>query len=373
MKKTIIGGVVASCLALAGNLALAEELRVSPGVPPAHPSYSHAYVPFTKYLPEESGGELTATILGPEVVSLGQMKDALQSEVTQVGLLLPLYFPAEFPNMGVAAEVALVGRVPHAMAAALTEYMVTCKPCAEEMKNFGVVYLGSGSTAVYHLLTTKPVRSMDDLQGLRLRSGGAPWSRWAESVGAVPVNLPIGDTFEAISQGTIDGTMATLADLLSFRLVELVKHINMLDMGTYHATSNFTMTQSTWAGLTAEQRAAVARAANRANADNTQRWAYELTDMATAAANKADIEFIDPTPEMVSAFDGFAAQDAETVGQLSAERFGIANADDQVQRFLSLVEKWDAIIKETGADPVAIAKRVQEEVWDKVDYATYGL
>lgn len=372
MKNSIIGGVVAACL-LASGIASAEDLRVSPGVPPAHPSYSHAYVPFTKYLPEESGGELTATILGPEVVSLGQMKDALQSEVTQVGLLLPLYFPAEFPNMAVGAEVALVGRTPHAMAAALTEYMVTCKPCAEEMKDFGVVYLGSGSTAVYHLLTTKPVRGMDDLKGLRLRSGGAPWSRWAESVGAVPVNLPIGETFEAISQGTIDGTMATLADLLSFRLVELVKHINMLDMGTYHATSNFTMTLPTWAGLTPEQRAAVARAANRANADNTQRWAYELTDMATDAANKAGIEFIAPTPEVASAFDAFAAQDAETVGALSAERFGITNAGEQVKHFLSLVEKWDAIIKETGADPVAIAARVQEEVWDKVDYATYGL
>lgn len=369
MKTLLLAAIAAASF---GAATSAETLRVAPGVPQAHPSYSHAYVPFVDYLAEESGGTLDATILGPEVVSLPQMKDALQTQVAQIGLMLPLYFPADFPNIGLAAEIALVGKDPMAMASALTEYIVTCDACQEELKKFGIVYLGTGSTDVYYLLTTKPVRSLDDLKGLRLRSGGAPWSRWAENFGAVPVSLPVGETFEAISQGTIDGTMATYGDLLSFRLVELVSHITDVPLGTYHAVSTFSVGSSAWAGLSAEDRAAVARAANRSNFDMTERWANELTSLARKAGTDAGIESIEPPADMVDASDAFAVADAQTVGKLAAERFGLSDTEAKVDRFLALIDKWNAIVAEVDGDPNSVAARVQEEIWSKVDYAEYG-
>ena len=374
MKKLLLSHALVGCALLAASAASAQNLRGAPGVPPAHPTYSDAYIPFSEHLPEESDGQLSLTILGPEVVTLPQMKDALQTGLTQIGLVLPLYFPADFPYFNMAAEVALVGQSSHAMASALTEFMVTCEPCQEEMRDFGGVYLGTGSTATYHLLTTEPVRSLEDLEGMRLRSGGAPWSRWAENFGAVPVTLPVGDTFEAMSQGTIDGTMTSLGDLLSYRLVETTDYITMLPMGTFHGTSNFTTTLPTWQSLTPEQRAAVARAANLANAQNTQAWAFELTDNAIAAAEEEGIEFIEPPAEMVEASQDYAQEDALLVSQLTEANFpGISGAEEQVQRFLDLVEKWEGIVAETGPDAEAIADRVYDEVWSQVDYSTYGL
>ena len=133
MKKLLLVALAAASI---GVSASAETLRLAPGVPQAHPSYSHGYVPFVDYLAEESGGRLDATILGPEVVSLAQMKDALQTRVAQIGLILPLYFPADFPNIGLAAEIALVGQEPMAMAAALSEYIVSCAECQRELRKF---------------------------------------------------------------------------------------------------------------------------------------------------------------------------------------------------------------------------------------------
>ena len=125
-----------------------------------------------EYLPEESDGKLTAVFLGPEVVNLGQMKDALQTGLIDVGNLLPLYFPAELPNFALAGELSLSARDPHAGAAALTEYTVKCQRCQKEMFDFGIVYLGSGSSDPYMLLTKEPVTTAADLKGVRLRSGG---------------------------------------------------------------------------------------------------------------------------------------------------------------------------------------------------------
>src|SRR5690606_9437630 len=148
-----------------------------------------------EYLAEESGGNLTATFLGPEVVNLGQIKDALQTDLLDVGNLLPLYYPAELPNFALAGELSLSGRDAHAMGAALTEYTVTCATCQEAMSTLGMVYLGSGSSDPYVLLTKKPIRTADDVKGLRLRSGGAPYSRWAEHFGAVPAPISVLETF----------------------------------------------------------------------------------------------------------------------------------------------------------------------------------
>jgi TRAP-type C4-dicarboxylate transport system substrate-binding protein len=71
--------------------------------------------------------------------------------------------------------------------------------------------VGAGSSDVYLIITTKPVNSMADLQGLRLRSGGAPYARWAEALGAAPAQVPVSDQFEAMSQGVLDGTMASIS------------------------------------------------------------------------------------------------------------------------------------------------------------------
>jgi TRAP-type mannitol/chloroaromatic compound transport system substrate-binding protein len=301
------------------------------------------------------------------------MQYALQSQVTQDGTLLPIYFPADLPNMSMFGEVSLSGKNPQAMASAMTEFIVTCAPCQDELKKFGMVYLGSGSSDVYELLTTKPVRTAADLKGLRLRSGGAPWGRWAEHFDAVPAQMSVFDQFEAVSQGVIDGTMASIADLVSFRMVEVVKYVTYVPLGTYHATSDFTVAAASWASLSADERAAMARAANRANADFTDRWGREMPAEAEAAAKAAGIEFIEADPSLVEAMNAFATADVTTAGELSQKNFGIADAPDRIARFMALVDKWTAIAEAANNDPVAIAAKVQEEVWSKVDYATYGM
>ncbi|MDH3264250.1 MAG: C4-dicarboxylate TRAP transporter substrate-binding protein [Paracoccaceae bacterium] len=356
-----------------GAAAEARDLRVASGAPPAHPATSHLYGALAEYLPQESGGEMNAIMLGPEVVGLGQMKDALQTGLVDVGNLLPLYFPAELPNFALAGELSLSARDAHAMAAALTEYTVMCESCQAEISAFGIVYLGSGSSDPYMLLTTRPVKTAGDLSGMRLRSGGAPYSRWAEHFGAVPVSISVLETFEAMSTGTIDGSMASIGDLLAFRLVELVKDVTAVPLGTYFSTSNFATAKPTWADMSVEEREALLKAANRANANFTQRWGYEFAGIARKAAEEAGIEFVEADPALVEAAADFNVADRATAAAISKERFGMDDADARVAEFIALVEKWEVISDEVGHDRDAMIERVWQEVWSKVDLASYGM
>lgn len=320
------------------------------------------YEKFSDFLKEESGSTMSTTILGPEVVSLPQIKDAIQSELINMGNALPLYFAADFPRTGVAGDLALMGRSPHAMTLAMTEFGVFCAECQAEFKKFGGVFLGAGGSDVYALLTTKPVRTTDDLRGLRLRSGGAPFSRWAEHFGATPVNLPVGETFEAMSQGTIDGTMASIVDMLSFRLVDVAKYVTVVPLGTYHVTSNFTVASATWKALSVEDRTKLVAAANRGNPQLTDRWAFQLPTAARKAVADKGIEVIEPDAALLAASDAFAMAD-------SSARIA---ADPLAAEYAALVEKWTAIVAELGDNPEALAARAKDEIWARVDLATYG-
>jgi TRAP-type C4-dicarboxylate transport system substrate-binding protein len=358
LKLTVLAASVAAVAAVAN----AKELRIAPAGPPAHPAY-YMYEHFADYLANESGGELTATILGPEVVALPQMKDALQTGLVDIGNYLPLYFAAGMDTTNISGDFALVGRNPHVMALAMTEYVVTCEACQQEFADVGIVFLGAGSSDVYGLLTTKPVRKAEDLQGLRLRSGGAPYSRWAEHFGATGVAMGVGDTFEGMSQGTIDGTMASVVDLLSFRLIDVAKYVTHIPIGTYHVTCNFAVAKPTWDSLSDDEKAWVVAAAARANFDLTDRWAYQLPAAARDAIEKSDIEVIEPDPAFLEASNAFIAEDEAT---------RVAEDGEMGQHFVDLVDKWTAIVNEVGEDPDALAERAKQEIWSKVDWSTYG-
>ena len=154
------------------------------------------------------------------------------------------------------------------------------------------------------------------------------------------------------------------------RLIELVTHVTELPLGLYQATSNFTVSSATWGSLSQEDKEALAAAANRANADMTQRWGYDMPTEAIEAAEGAGIEFVEADASLVQAVEEFAATERETAIRLAQENFGIDDASDHVERFLGLLEKWEGIVG--GLEPAEIAARVQDEVWSQVDFATYG-
>src|SRR5690606_15511435 len=162
MKRLAKTLAFASLAALAVASADARELRLASGAPPVHPATNPMYMKFQEFLPQETNGALTGTMIGPEVVNIVQVKQALQSSLADVGNLLPLFAAADLPNSVLTADLAFLATNPHAMGAAVTEYVVTCEECQAEFKAMGGVFVGAGSSDIYVLLTTKPVNSLAD-------------------------------------------------------------------------------------------------------------------------------------------------------------------------------------------------------------------
>ncbi len=153
----------------------------------------------------------------------------------------------------------------------------------------------------------------------------------------------------------------------------MAKYVIDLPLGTYHTTSNFTVANAAWQGMSAEERAGFARAANKASALFTQNWGYDRPENVRKKAVEAGLEIIPATQEMIDATNAFREADIEAAVKVATEQLGVTDAKAKIERFRELVAKWTAIVGETGGDVGKITARVQEEIWDKVDYATYGL
>jgi TRAP-type C4-dicarboxylate transport system substrate-binding protein len=74
---------------------------------------------------------------------------------------------------------------------------------------------------------TKPVRTLDDLKGMRLRTPSRAQSAQLTALGAVPVDMPVTQIYGALERGVIEGTMIPLSAMIDFKLIEVVKYMTV--------------------------------------------------------------------------------------------------------------------------------------------------
>lgn len=78
-----------------------------------------------------------------------------------------------------------------------------------------------------HMMANKPVRTPDDLKGLRIRTPGAPiWQESIRSLGATPVAMAFGDVFVGLEQGAIDGADLVYRNVMGAKLYEAAKYMS---------------------------------------------------------------------------------------------------------------------------------------------------
>ena len=98
---------------------------------------------------------------------------------------------------------------------------------SKDLEGKGLKILGSNWVyGARHTLTTKPVNSVEDLKGMKIRvPNNAIQVKGFEVLGAVPTPMPLGDTYTALQQGTIDGVENPLPVLYNGKFQEVAKYL----------------------------------------------------------------------------------------------------------------------------------------------------
>ena len=77
-----------------------------------------------------------------------------------------------------------------------------------------------------HFFTNKPIRSPEDLKGMRIRTPPAPiWQESVRALGATPVALAFGDMYPALQQKVMEGVELVYNNIPAGRFYEVIKYI----------------------------------------------------------------------------------------------------------------------------------------------------
>ncbi len=164
-----------------------------------------------------------------------------------------------------------------------------------------------------HTLTTKPVKTVDDLKGLQIRvPTNQIQTKGFEVLGATPVGMSLGDVYTALQQGTIDGGENPLSTLYGRKHHEVAKYL-ILDGHVLNFT-NWICSSMWFDGLTEEQQKALVETGYEAGVFNNELQA-KANDYYRGLMEKEGVTVVVPSEEVLKGFRE-KAQDFYKLGSL---------------------------------------------------------
>jgi TRAP-type C4-dicarboxylate transport system substrate-binding protein len=294
------------------------ELVYATPYSPNHP-FSRADKEWMAFVERRSGGRLrirpswSGALLSSEHSML-----ELRHGVADIGLITPIYIKGGVHLIRIQSGF-YSGADTVEKQVALYRCMAAAHPQFDaELKGLHVLAVQGGS--IPGILTReRPVRTLADLRGLRLR---APTELLSvlKNLGADPVNMPMGEVYSALAKGVIDGVIAPADTFKSLHFAEVAKHFTTLDVprGAYPARAIRT---ARWEALDAVDRAVLDEGVavwEAALASQTRKALDE--GYALARHDAVEIRGVDPQEQQT--FDALYLRDAERNAR-SLERYGI--------------------------------------------------
>lgn len=357
-------------LAITG-IAAAETYNANSFLPPTHPQ-GKVLIDYAADVLAATDGRVNFKVYtGGSLMPAREGLQALEQGIAQIGYVAGTYTPNELPLANVLADLAF--NTPDMMVAAFayTEVNLTNPQLQQEWLSKNIVFGIGHSTDSYRFICKGEASNINFLKGKKVRTPGGLWSRFAEYVGAVPVNVPASEMFTGLERGLLDCVNNEVVSLKDRSLWDVANSVNMISLGTYSSGTGFSYNKKFWQSLDDKTRAILLKNAAVALA-RMQSESYQSNSVARSEAEKKGISFFDPGTALITAVEKFRAKDLETL--LTKGRYGVSDPAPVVDAYLAAVKRWTALLSGVDyADFDALKKLSENKLFGVVDVSSYGM
>ncbi|WP_346895729.1 C4-dicarboxylate TRAP transporter substrate-binding protein [uncultured Roseibium sp.] len=360
----------ASILALAvgtGPALAGKTLSYASHVPSTHILHTEGMAPFYKQVETDTNGEITfKEFPGGAMGDAKSLLAIVRDGIVDSSLIVNVYYKADLPASYMITDLGMLGGDSMVMAAAAAEtFLLDCPQCAEESARNHIKPLAYYASAPYILMCTKPVSTLEELQGLKVRAIG-PWAIWLKDIGAVPVSVPSSEVYEALQRGQADCTIGSAAWLKNYNLKDVITYVTDLKVGTYFGALAFDMNTDTWNGLSTDERKAIVK--SLPGITRRMVMAYrEEDDAALKEGLDHGVKLAEPGQALIASYDEQKGKEvARVLGDPRAEKLELKGVVDALMKN---VDKWTKILDEIGHDPDKYEEKLQEEIYSKISVA----
>ena len=273
-------------------------LNASSSAPPAHPLTAGMLVPFCADIEKVTRARVRCNILPKAPVGAVQTLDGIKDGLMDLSFITHGYTPgrfaltdaAEFPFMGDTAEITSVAfqRIHERVLARTNEH--------GNLVLLSVFTHGPGQ--IYN--TRRAVRTIADLEGLKIRVGGGVGNDLARNLGAVPMLKSATESYELLSSGIADGVFFPKDSPMSFKLVPLIRHVTYVPGGLYNVTFAWVANPTKWNRISAADRKLIEPLLGEALARRSG-LAWDAADArGEAAVREAKIPIVIAGPQLIA-------------------------------------------------------------------------
>ncbi|MCB1475587.1 MAG: C4-dicarboxylate TRAP transporter substrate-binding protein [Rhodobiaceae bacterium] len=326
----------------------------------------HGVNPWLTRAGELTNGSITFEVQAGGAVVTGKTDlFGVRDGVIDGATIVASYYPNELPIAGgIVTALPFLSGDPRVVSGAVTELMLLeCPKCLKEFTDLNIVPIGPFATASYDLVCRKPVATLEDLKGLRVRVPGSAWSRLADALGMAPVQLAVGEMYESLQRGTVDCTFGSLNLLDTLSLGEVAKHVIQMPIGLLFSPTSLDLNLQRWKSLSDAERQALIDSAGIGVAGT----AYSYMKSSQTVIDKREEKGLTigkPDDAMTKVLNEFVASESKAV-IADANGKGVADAEKIVADFTRLVDKWKGIVASIPEDEASLAKALNENIYSK--------
>ena len=261
----LTAALIGSAFGIISNPASAKEFRMLSSWPETMVFTKEIAIAFKDILAKESGGKLTASLSGPEVIPPFEQLQPVQTGVFDILVSLPAY------HIGTAALGVGLDGVTGSPAALRSSGLFDVVDAYYQKRDIKVLALVPTSTpgTVGHFMLKKPISGAMGLQGRKIRAT-PPMHAMVKALGGVPVVLKPGEVYGALEKGVVDGAFWAVNGTSSLKWNEVAGHMSRPTFGSIRLW--VFMNLKTWNGLSADQKATVNKAAQKLENEGQRRF-----------------------------------------------------------------------------------------------------
>jgi TRAP-type transport system periplasmic protein len=248
MKKCVSLLLVVVFLVLGGfscaGAADAIKLKAANYLPVTHPmSLLTAW--FCDEVKKRTNGRVEITYYpGGTLLNPVKMYDGVGTGIADMGVSHISYTRGRFPVMEVFEQ-------PHGFPSGWVATQVTTdfynKYTPKEWSDVQVLYINTSGPLILQT-ATKPVKTLEDLKGLKIRATGQ-MSDVVKALGAVPIPLEMGDVYDSMRRNVIEGVTVDLSTLKYWKFADVTKYVTAdWQLGTGY-TFYFVINKKKWDAL----------------------------------------------------------------------------------------------------------------------------
>jgi TRAP-type transport system periplasmic protein len=174
------------------------------------------YMKYIQEINKRGKGRLQIRFLGgPEVMPAFEQFQALRTGIADMTHTAPSYFAGETIEGSGMDLIDPVDLKRYLKALRSTDALKIINRAYEEKSSTHYLGITVGGTG-FRFLMTKPIKTLDDLRGMRIRVFGSQGAKAVQYFGASPQTIAANELYTALQRGVVDGAIRAPNDAWSF-------------------------------------------------------------------------------------------------------------------------------------------------------------